>query len=160
MYNVDMPKGFYITKEGYIKVIKPKDHPNKGRYIFLHRLVMEKKLGRYLRSEERIYHRDGNKQNNAEENLELFANQSAHAQRGVIEGRKYKLLWDKEWMIEQYINRQKSCSEIAKQVGCREGTVRNALIIQGFKRRRYTLTKLALDSRLKGVMVKKLRSRK
>jgi hypothetical protein len=152
-----MPKGFFVTDYGYIKVIKPKGHPSKGRYIFLHRLVIEKKIGRYLRQEERVHHRDGNKQNNAEENLELFANQSDHAKRGVIEGRKYKQLWDEEWLRKEYLIKKRACSDIAKQVHCREGTVRNVLIRLGIKRRRYTLSRIALKSRHKGAIAKKPR---
>ena len=59
--------------EGYILIRKP-DHPfaTKQGYVFEHRLVMEKHLGRYLKSNEHIHHKDGNKQNNFIENLEIL----------------------------------------------------------------------------------------
>ena len=73
---------------GYILIYFP-NHPNLNHisgYVFEHRLVMEKHLGRFLNPEERIHHRGikypigsvENKQDNRIENLKLFANESAH----------------------------------------------------------------------------------
>lgn len=47
-------------------------------YVQEHRLVMEAKLGRKLRPEERVNHKDDDKLNNDPANLELMANQSEH----------------------------------------------------------------------------------
>lgn len=44
-----------------------------------HRVVAEKILGRPLLQGEVIHHRDGNKRNNAPENLVIFSSQSEHA---------------------------------------------------------------------------------
>lgn len=44
-----------------------------------HRVVMEKKLGRKIKRGEVVHRIDGDKRNNAPENLELFNNQSEHA---------------------------------------------------------------------------------
>lgn len=41
------------------------------RYVYLHRAVLEKKLGRYLKPNEQADHKDGNKDNNEPENVQL-----------------------------------------------------------------------------------------
>lgn len=66
--------GFYKNREGYIKTYAP-DHPNadtKGYYPE-HRIVMEKKLGRYLKKSEHVHHINGLKDDNRIENLELLS---------------------------------------------------------------------------------------
>lgn len=65
--------GKYIDKLGYV-LIKDRNHPycdSKG-YVREHRIVMEKKLNRYLLPSEVVHHKDENKLNNQIENLELM----------------------------------------------------------------------------------------
>jgi hypothetical protein len=71
--------GREVNDSGYIKVCCP-DHPHKDArgYVFEHRLVMEKKLGRYLTEEEVVHHKDCDRKNNRIENLVLFSNQKKH----------------------------------------------------------------------------------
>lgn len=61
--------------DGYIYIYSPnhplKDHHN---YVFEHRLVMEKKLGRFLTLLEHVHHINGNKTDNRIENLKVFTN--------------------------------------------------------------------------------------
>lgn len=60
-------------KAGYI-VIRVPEHPRavNTTYVFEHILVMEDLLGRYLRPEETVHHRNGVKDDNRPENLELW----------------------------------------------------------------------------------------
>tara|TARA_Y100000310_G_C20649248_1_gene798450 strand:+ start:811 stop:1380 length:570 start_codon:yes stop_codon:yes gene_type:complete len=63
---VKIREGGSGTIKGGYKAYRVKDG-----HIFEHRLVMEKKLGRKLRSGEIVHHTDGVKLNNTEDNLEL-----------------------------------------------------------------------------------------
>ena len=65
--------------EGYIRIHSP-THPcaDQDGYVFEHRIVMEKILGRFLKPKEVVHHKDGNVANNARDNLRLFANGSEH----------------------------------------------------------------------------------
>lgn len=66
-------KGGKVLHGRYVYIFKP-DHPhaeNKG-YIFEHRLVMEKHIGRYLTREEVVHHINGIKNDNRIENLMIL----------------------------------------------------------------------------------------
>lgn len=67
--------GGKVIRNGY-RFIKSPNHPQTSAsgYMREHRLVMEKKLKRYLTANEHIHHKDGDKQNNNPDNLELFTN--------------------------------------------------------------------------------------
>ncbi len=78
--------GRKVRKDGYVLIAVPEDYPHPCdshktglNYALEHRVVMEKKLGRYLTSEEVVHHKDFNPSNNDPDNLELFANQQEHA---------------------------------------------------------------------------------
>lgn len=79
-------KGGKKRQGGYIYVLAPPDHPVRGkqkgtrRYIAEHRLVMERHLGRYLDNREQVHHRNGVKDDNRIENLEVVT----RANRGWV----------------------------------------------------------------------------
>jgi hypothetical protein len=79
--------GRRIDLDGYVLVTAPKQHPyarkraGRDNYIaFEHRLVMEKKLGRYLLPTEVVDHIDGLTLHNAPENLRIFSKNGYHLQ--------------------------------------------------------------------------------
>ena len=73
-------KGGKFKSNGYI-FVKVYNHPfpnhNMG-YAFEHRFVMEKHLGRYLTTKERVHHINGIRDDNRLKNLKLFENESKH----------------------------------------------------------------------------------
>lgn len=78
VHNANWKGGRQRDANGYIVAYAP-NHPRAcKRYVLEHRLVMEQKLGRYLRPEEVVHHIDGDPANNVRENLDLFANVGKH----------------------------------------------------------------------------------
>jgi len=65
--------GVSKTTKGYI-IIKKSDHPfaNKKGYVYQHRLIMEKRIGRYLHTFEVVHHINHIKTDNRIKNLELM----------------------------------------------------------------------------------------
>jgi len=88
-------KGGRINEKGYIYIYSP-EHPNSNykNYVQEHRLIMEKHLGRYLYPWEIIHHKNGIKNDNKIENLELLPNgqHNTRVQEVFQENQKLKLL--------------------------------------------------------------------
>jgi hypothetical protein len=80
--------GKKISKGGYIYIFQ-REHPHstKNGYVLEHRLLMEKKIGRYLTKEEVVHHINSNTKDNRIENLELFSNQGEHLSYHNTNGR-------------------------------------------------------------------------
>ena len=72
--------GRTITSSGYVGLRVPPGHHLRMRngYAYEHRLVAEQKLGRWLRPGEIPHHIDGNKLNNAPDNIEIVSSAAEH----------------------------------------------------------------------------------
>lgn len=77
---------------GYKAIFKPL-HPrcNKNGYVWEHRLIMEKQIGRYLHTYELVHHINKIRDDNQINNLMLFNNHGAHREfdKGIKVNPKY-----------------------------------------------------------------------
>jgi len=90
--NHPMYKGGDRISNGY-RVILSKEHPHRDRdnYVSFHRMVVEKKIGRYLTKDEVIHHLDGDKLNNDLDNLFVCSKSQHRTLHNDLERIAYKL---------------------------------------------------------------------
>lgn len=100
-------------KDGYVLVYSP-NHPfsDKSNYVFEHRVVMENMIKRFLRPEEKVHHKNGVRNDNRIDNLELLPSQSEHARKHyILDGR-----WGKDWTgLKMSITTKKKMSVSARK---------------------------------------------
>lgn len=73
--------GKIIDRDNYIYIRHISGDGKLGKYKYEHRLVMEIHLGRELLSTEYVHHKNGNRQDNRIENLELWSKAQPPGQR-------------------------------------------------------------------------------
>lgn len=89
-------KGGYISKKGYKILFMPK-HPNSNANgsLFEHVYIMSRHLNRALVKGENVHHKNGIRDDNRIENLELWTKHQPSGQR--VED---KIAWAKEFLAE------------------------------------------------------------
>lgn len=72
--------GRHQLANGYIVILAPSDPDADVRgYVLEHRIVARGLIGRQLTKREVVHHVDGDKTNNAPQNLRIFSSQAEHA---------------------------------------------------------------------------------
>lgn len=74
--------GKFKREDGYVQIYRPAGYETDCRlYLMEHILVMERHLGRPLYKDETVHHKNGIRDDNRIENLELWASRHCPGQR-------------------------------------------------------------------------------
>lgn len=94
--------GRTIASNGYVLIRVGKGHPRADSrgYAYEHRLVAAEKLGRSLKPGEIVHHIDGDKQNNAPDNLEVVHGVEEHRLKHRTAGHAVRLPGEPNPLIE------------------------------------------------------------
>jgi len=76
--------GTYVAGNGYVYIkVAPHHSDRSNGYRLLHRVVAERALGRALKPNEIVHHKNGNKRDNRAENLAVVASDAEHFKHHV-----------------------------------------------------------------------------
>lgn len=85
--------GRSVSSNGYVLIRVGIGHhlADVRGYAYEHRIVAEQKIGRRLQSGEQVHHRDGNKQNNSPENIEIMSSIAHHRVEHRVSGKALRM---------------------------------------------------------------------
>lgn len=121
---INMDDVVKASQNGYKYVTTTPPHPfgekrgdRKKRYIYLHRAILEKKLGRYLKHDEQADHKDGNKNNNSSDNIVLKV-LGEHQQEHSLgtNGHKRNKYWEKSPRTKPRKHKKKKTASVLNVV--------------------------------------------